>query len=322
MSGSLPALAAMATRQARSARWTPRIRVRDVAGACARQDRARDRGQRPDHLHDVLRRHAFYGRHVRMDVGAEKPSQGSRRAEERGGLPRIARPAAARLRVKSASACSAPLRSLRWACLRALRLFLDPCERAWYHGPYIRRGKPRRPHDVPSTHDPVSRRGRRHRSGLARPVTLRSITRANGRAASSTYRAPRAADGHPDLNGVWQAFVTANWDLEDHEAQAGPHPELSGAYGAGPAGQSIVEGGEIPYRPEALAKRKANVENRLKADVSDDKTWHALGDPEMKCYCPACRAPPTCRFRFRSCRARVPTSCSRTSSRAPRASFA
>ena len=80
--------------------------------------------------------------------------------------------------------------------------------------------------------------------------------------------------------------MTANWNLEDHEAQSGPHPELSGAYGAGPAGQSIIEGGEIPYRPEALAKRKANFQNRLKVDVSDDKTWHALGDPEMKCYLP------------------------------------
>jgi hypothetical protein len=100
------------------------------------------------------------------------------------------------------------------------------------------------------------------------------------------YRAPRAGDGHPDLNGIWQAFVTANWDLQDHEAQAGPHPELTGAYGAGPAGQSIVEGGAIPYRPEALAKKKANFENRLKADLSNDKTWHAAGDPEMKCYMP------------------------------------
>ena len=103
---------------------------------------------------------------------------------------------------------------------------------------------------------------------------------------TASYRAPRAADGHPDLNGIWQAFVTANWNLEDHEAQSGPHPELSGAYGAGPAGQSIIEGGEIPYRPEALAKRAANFQNRLKVDVSDDKTWHALGDPEMKCYLP------------------------------------
>jgi hypothetical protein len=102
----------------------------------------------------------------------------------------------------------------------------------------------------------------------------------------AAFRAARAADGHPDLNGIWQAMVTANWDLEDHEAQPGPHPELSGAYAAGPAGQSIVEGGEIPYKPEALARKKANFANRLKADVSDAKTWHALGDPEMKCYMP------------------------------------
>jgi hypothetical protein len=81
-------------------------------------------------------------------------------------------------------------------------------------------------------------------------------------------------------------LVTANWDLQDHEAQPGPHSELTGAYGAGPAGQSIVEGGDIPYKPEALAKKKANFENRLRADVSSDKTWHALGDPEMKCYMP------------------------------------
>src|SRR6185436_18272977 len=87
----------------------------------------------------------------------------------------------------------------------------------------------------------------------------------------SSYRAPRFFDGHPDMNGVWQAFVTANIDLEDHEAQSGPHPELLGAYGGWPAGQSIVEGGEIPYQNSALAKRKQNVDNRMKVDVSDDK---------------------------------------------------
>ena len=51
------------------------------------------------------------------------------------------------------------------------------------------------------------------------------------------YRAPHRADGHPDLSGIWQAFVTANWDLQDHEAQSGDHPEIMGVYGAGPAGQ-------------------------------------------------------------------------------------
>ena len=100
------------------------------------------------------------------------------------------------------------------------------------------------------------------------------------------YKAPRLADGHPDLNGLWQAFVTANIDLEDHEAQPGPHPELLGAYGGWPAGQSIVEGGEIPYQTSALARRKQNLENRMKVDVGNDKKWHDLGDPEFKCYMP------------------------------------
>jgi hypothetical protein len=100
------------------------------------------------------------------------------------------------------------------------------------------------------------------------------------------YRASRAADGHADLNGIWQALVSANWDLLDHEAQSGPHPEITGAYGAGPAGQSIVEGNEIPYQPWAAAKKKENFAKRALADVSDDEKWHELGDPEFKCYLP------------------------------------
>jgi hypothetical protein len=100
------------------------------------------------------------------------------------------------------------------------------------------------------------------------------------------YTAPRMADGRPNMNGIWQAFTTANWNLEDHEAQPGPHPELLGAYGAGPAGQSIVEGGEIPYQPWALAKRNENFAGRMKVDVSNDETWHDAGDPELKCYMP------------------------------------
>ena len=100
------------------------------------------------------------------------------------------------------------------------------------------------------------------------------------------FTVPRMADGRPNLNGIWQALVPANFNLEDHEAQAGPYTELMGAYAGEPAGQSIVEGGVIPYRPETLAKRKQNFENRMKADVSRDDAWHDLGDPEMKCYMP------------------------------------
>ena len=74
---------------------------------------------------------------------------------------------------------------------------------------------------------------------------------------------PRTADGKPDLSGIWQALNTANVDLQDHAAQKGA-----------PAGQSVVEGNEIPYQPWALAKKKDNYANR------------ATLDPENKCYLP------------------------------------
>src|SRR2546428_4180402 len=79
-----------------------------------------------------------------------------------------------------------------------------------------------------------------------------SLSFAVPQAPTPAFRPRRMADGHPDLNGIWQAMVTANWDVQDHDAQPGPHPEIIGEYGAGPAGQSIVEGGEIPYQPWAL----------------------------------------------------------------------
>ena len=101
-------------------------------------------------------------------------------------------------------------------------------------------------------------------------LSLAVMSTAAQQPATQQYRAPHMADGHPDLNGMWQAFVTANWDLQDHEAQPGPHPEVMGAYGAGPAGQSIVEGGEIPYQAWALQKKKENFEKRATVDVSSD----------------------------------------------------
>ena len=83
------------------------------------------------------------------------------------------------------------------------------------------------------------------------------------------YRAPRASDGHPDLNGVWQALNEANYDIEAHNARpalalrAGPYgpvpaaPVLAlGAIGSVPPGLGVVEGGELPYRPDALAQKR------------------------------------------------------------------
>jgi hypothetical protein len=72
---------------------------------------------------------------------------------------------------------------------------------------------------------------------------------------------PRARDGKPNLSGIWQVFNSANIDLQDHGAQKDI-----------PAGQGVVEGGEIPYQPWALAKKKENFKNR------------ATADPEAKCY--------------------------------------
>ncbi len=79
--------------------------------------------------------------------------------------------------------------------------------------------------------------------------------------------------GKPNLNGIWQAVNTANWDLEEHPSRPGLVTAL-GAAAAEPGGISFVEGGTIPYLPEARAKREANFKNRL-----------AL-DPEIRCYLP------------------------------------
>ena len=102
------------------------------------------------------------------------------------------------------------------------------------------------------------------------------------------YRAPRfPGTNEPDLNGIWQAVTTADWDIQGHDAQPGLHPELEGTYDAQSAGQSIVEGGEIPYKPEMLAKKKENFEKRAVVDVTAvDADWYATGDPELKCYLP------------------------------------
>jgi hypothetical protein len=52
---------------------------------------------------------------------------------------------------------------------------------------------------------------------------------------TAAYRAPRLpGTAHPDLSGIWQAFVTANWDVQDHGVQAGPFVERLGVWGAQP----------------------------------------------------------------------------------------
>jgi hypothetical protein len=74
-------------------------------------------------------------------------------------------------------------------------------------------------------------------------------------AATPTYNGPRTPDRKPDLNGIWQVLGTAHYNVEAHSASEGV-----------PAGFSVVEGGTIPYKPEALAQRNKNFQNRMQDD--------------------------------------------------------
>jgi hypothetical protein len=86
---------------------------------------------------------------------------------------------------------------------------------------------------------------------------------ARGQGSASTYQVSRTPEGRPELQGIWQVLNTAAWNIEDHSADLGV-----------PAGQSVVEGGVLPYQPWALARRNENFAKR------------ASLDPEAKCYLP------------------------------------
>jgi hypothetical protein len=105
-------------------------------------------------------------------------------------------------------------------------------------------------------------------------------------AATHVAGLPRVG-AHPDFSGVWSVMNTANYDLLPHLAKPTmalrPGPVVPvpakevvalGAVGAVPAGMGVVEGGEIPYKPEALAQKQDNQAHWLERD------------PEIKCYLP------------------------------------
>lgn len=119
-------------------------------------------------------------------------------------------------------------------------------------------------------HRPVRRLGR---AALTASLLWGALSLAP-RAAAQTGGAevPRAWDGHPDLNGIWQAIGTAHWDIQDHVPAAGL-PEM-GAIGAIPPGQGVVVGNEIPYQDRALEQKQQNFERRF------------TEDPEIRCYLP------------------------------------
>ena len=110
------------------------------------------------------------------------------------------------------------------------------------------------------------------RALMATICVMLAVIVAGGQTQTRAYRAPRA-DGRPNLNGIWQSLSEAYWDIEAHAAAPGPIAQL-GASHVIAGGPGIVEGGMIPYKPEALQKKKDNYAHRLERD------------PEIKCYLP------------------------------------
>ena len=100
----------------------------------------------------------------------------------------------------------------------------------------------------------------------------------------TTYKAPRTPDGQPDISGIWQAFPGANWNVEEHGTRASGLESIVGTYLSQPAGLGVVEGGQIPYKPEALARRDKSYETRLAYDPTYSDPDDDSGDPEAKCY--------------------------------------
>ena len=119
----------------------------------------------------------------------------------------------------------------------------------------------------------AQRRNVTARASAAAAVIALCALAAGATGLAQSGEIPRASDGRPDLSGIWQAVTAAHWNIEPHAAYGGRVTD-SGAVGAVPGGLGIVEGGNIPYRPEAIVKRQENFENRR------------TEDPEAKCYLP------------------------------------
>jgi hypothetical protein len=107
-------------------------------------------------------------------------------------------------------------------------------------------------------------------------LTAAALAPALGSAQSSAASArPARIAGQPNINGIWQALNTANWNLEAHSAEPLKEFWAMGALAAIPAGRSVIEGdGKIPYTPDALATRDAH-----------RAAWPE-SDPETSCYLP------------------------------------
>jgi hypothetical protein len=111
-------------------------------------------------------------------------------------------------------------------------------------------------------------------AGQAQTAAAKKPTAAAAKPAATTAGVPRLV-GKPNMNGIWQAITEANYNLEPHDSAEGPAGSRQlGAIAAIHGGLGVVEGGVIPYKPEALAER-----NKYRASAPKY-------DPEAACYLP------------------------------------
>src|SRR3970282_738620 len=116
-------------------------------------------------------------------------------------------------------------------------------------------------------------RNRLIRAWVATTAILLAVLPGAAQSQEQPARPERVA-GQPNFNGIWRALNSANWNLEGHAASALTDFWRLGAIGAIPAGKTVVEGGTIPYLPEALAQRDAN------------RAGCPAADPEALCSLP------------------------------------
>ncbi|MBO9581127.1 MAG: hypothetical protein J7498_09580 [Sphingobium sp.] len=79
--------------------------------------------------------------------------------------------------------------------------------------------------------------------------------------AAKADNIPRLANGRPDFSGIWQTLSEADYDLEPHAGRRDAPP-----------GPGVVDGSELPYKPDARAQKERNFAVR------------ATDDPRLHCY--------------------------------------
>ncbi|MBA4285304.1 MAG: hypothetical protein C0434_07195 [Xanthomonadaceae bacterium] len=97
--------------------------------------------------------------------------------------------------------------------------------------------------------------------GLLAVLLLSPLVVTQAAVAAKAGAVPRAANGKPDLSGIWQTTSAADFDLEPHSARKDAPP-----------GPGIVVGNVIPYLPDALERKQRNFAARNEAD------------PRLKCF--------------------------------------